>query len=136
MGILQKASLEVPAAWDEIVPHANISAYHDIVAALLKRGYSITQIDSWDSREDFNRDIGAYKALVDGGCTKDFDETFILLKNRMAELETLELVIDGEIVTPETLTSSGTIQSGPMVSDLDHFTIGRPDRRYGCYPSR
>lgn len=134
LDILQKIGFEAVGSWDEIIPHANISAYHDIVSALLARGYTIDQIDAWDSRVDFNMDIGAYKCLVDGGCTKDFDETFILLKNRMLELLTLELIVDGEVVYPD-VAIVGTIQSGPMSSDLDHFTLGSPDRG-SCYYTR
>lgn len=126
IAVLQKASLEVDAPWDEIIPDANKAAYDDIVEPLLKRGYTIDQIDSWDARTTYNIDIGLFWCLVKGGCTKDFDETFIMLLDRRAKLETLEIILDGEIVVPETLTGSGTIKSGAMESDLDHFTIGAP----------
>jgi len=132
--VLQKAAFEVTTVWDTIVPDANLSAYNYIVEALLKRGYTMDQIDAWDSRTTYETDIGLFWCLVKGGCTKDFDETFIMLLDRRLELATVELVIDGEIVTPPPdgpLTASATVQTGAMRNDNDLFC---PPSRQASWP--
>jgi hypothetical protein len=130
--VLQKATFEAVTSWDSIISDSNLSAYNYIVSALLRRGYTMDQIDAWDSRTTYEIDIGLYWSLVKGGCTKDFDETFINALDRRLELLDLELVIGGEIVVPPVLPlgGGGSVQSGTMKNDNDLFCPPTPRRRW------
>jgi hypothetical protein len=57
------------ANWGPIVKTSNKAAYDAIQGALRGRGYTAAQILTWDRREEFNKHIGLYWCLVNGGVT-------------------------------------------------------------------
>lgn len=78
-------------------------AYQEILTVLTGRGYTAAQIAAWDRRAEFNRKIGVCLALMNIGVNHEIDEQRLdrVCKCR-EELLTVEIMVDGEIVTPST----------------------------------
>lgn len=104
VGAIQSAlavsSLDAGTPWEGIAHVANMAAYGQIRAALLKRGFSAAQVDSWDQGAEFQLDLATYWALVRGGLTKDFDPKFIDRLDRRKELATVYVTAAGNAVNP------------------------------------
>ena len=100
MRLKQSSPDNLAAYWDNIITDANNSAWEDIREKLGRRGFTETQIDTWDRSEEFNKDIGLYWCLVKGGVGHNYDDRFIRQLDRRAELETIQVTIAGAVVQP------------------------------------
>lgn len=118
---LQRAGLtDSDSNWDLIVADANEWAYNEIVSALLERGFTISQINEWDRREEFNKSLGLFWCLVLGGVTHAYDDKFIRDLDRREELKTVFVSTGQEPVDPET---ENRISTGMLENDADVFTM-------------
>lgn len=98
---LQKAEMDTEGAWDTIITDANRWAHGEIVSALAGRGYTMSQINAWTQRQDYNVDLAIFWALTNAGTTKSWDQRFIDKLDRRKELMTVKVVgTDGELVVP------------------------------------
>ena len=52
-GVLQQPDGLTGTYWSILIPTANRRAYRELIQRLLSRGYSKTQIDTWDARTDY-----------------------------------------------------------------------------------
>jgi hypothetical protein len=110
----------LPEYWDTIINRSNITAWKDIQGILLARGFLMSQIDSWDRREEFLRDLGMYWALTRGAGAHDYSDAMINKLDRREELRTLVLQIGQESRNPT--RSEGTIESGDLDESRDRYT--------------
>ena len=98
-----------------IIAAANESAYRAVQSALIKRGFSQAQIDVWDRRVEFNRDIAVYQYFVRTGVwarmQSDGREDFEWL-DREAEL-------DSVVVTENDVKLAPANFSKIEVADID-----------------
>ncbi len=106
--LLGKAGEDVDSAdspfgetWLPLIESANVRAYNTVVGVRGGRGYTMEQVNNWPRSPEFNADLALYYALVDGGAgAKLSDDVFIEKLNRLEELKTADVVIDGELVYP------------------------------------
>ena len=128
-----EAVLKVPAGslatgdsayWQGIVTDSNAAAYADILLALLARGLSLEQADTWIGGEEFQLDMGLYWSLVRGGALHSYDPTYVEKLDRRSELATVGLYDEaGNLLIPV----EGQVVHGPLkVSDDDIFALGWP----------
>ena len=130
--VLGKHALESASRWVSITASSNRAAQGNIRQALMARGYTLAQILAWDDVESFNEHLTVFWALVAGGATQSTDQQtieLIKLMDRRAELATVTITTDGEIVEPgdEDNEINATIRSGAMKNDRginrDRFTF-------------
>lgn len=112
---------DLPQRYASVVSDANTAAYQDIRRALLGRGFTVAQIDAWDDRVEFNRDLGLYWIFA-GQPNQSADDTWIEKLNRREELLTIPVLISGEVVEPGG-TSAKTIGWGLMDDTNDAITM-------------
>jgi hypothetical protein len=98
---LKQDSSSLPTYWDTIITDARNSAYREIQAALLQRGYTAAQIAAWDRGAEFEIDIGLFWALVKGAGMKGEDIKFIQLLDRRKELAVVDVTNSDVLQTPE-----------------------------------
>lgn len=113
------AAANLPAQVDVYATNCVDDAYNLIRRKLLGRGYTLAQIDSWDERFAFNRNIALYKALCHVAESDDVDlwpEKF----NWIDALDTIEIVCGGELQTPGGTT--GQVTYGTIDTTGDRFT--------------
>lgn len=102
----------------QFVTDANTFAYNIIRSKLRARGYSLTDIDQWDRREEFNLKLGTYNLLLSAANLQS-DDTWPEKYNIEDQLDDVIVTIDGEPVEIE--TEDANAESGRMAcySDLD-----------------
>lgn len=105
LDLLQKAEVDTSGAWDTIITDANLAAEWDIKQALSGRGFSASQIASWDGATVYNVDLALFWALVKGGVTKSYQPVFIEKLDRREELKTVTVTIGGVAVNPSAVAS-------------------------------
>lgn len=49
--------------WEGVVSRANLWAYWEIVGRLAERGFTKSQIDAWDRGQEFQQDLGLWRAI-------------------------------------------------------------------------
>jgi len=112
-----KSSATLPTYWDTLVSIANTAAYNTILEKLLGRGYEQSDIDAWDRRQEFNYDLAMCRLLrhaASGNTPENWQQQFC----RAGELDTIDLLVDGEIVDP--VADEGEIGYGESaVHDTD-----------------
>jgi hypothetical protein len=79
------------AYWDGIIRDSNNAAWGEIQRRLTARGFTANQIASWEDSAEFNRDIGLFWCLVKGAGLHGYDDKFIKLLDRRAELLEVQL---------------------------------------------
>lgn len=120
-GLLTVATLDLDTPWTGIAHFANLAAYGQIRNALLKRGFSIAQVDAWDDGAEYQLDLGTFWALTKGGCTKDYDAKFIASLDRRKELPTVYVTRGGVPVVPATPRVAVGAMGDPLV-DIFNLT--------------
>lgn len=112
--VLQRGSAaDLEQFWvEERVPRANIRAGNLIVARLRARGFSVGTIDAWDDRESYNRSLGLYFALTDGGLPFGMLPESVKLYDTRSELDKLLVTVGGEPVSPGSPTDYGAFAVG------------------------
>ena len=114
-----EAEVDAAAKYDVLIPRANTAAYNLIRGKLLQRGFTTTQIGSWDQGEEFNLDLACCFLMRTAAQTTESDlwqQKFC----RKDELEDIPVMIDGEIIDPT--TSTGSIGYGDMSRTDDEFS--------------
>lgn len=123
------ASFAPGTNWDLIVSDSNDAAINAIKGTLLGRGYTDSQIRSWDRVAEFNADIALFWCLVNGGVTENYDDRMINKLDRRSELVNVDVMIDGKLVQPGGGGGTGGgIRSGTLKNDTDLFR--EPSRRW------
>ncbi len=103
--------------WPAIVTASNLSAYQEIVGALTERGYTLTQIATWDRGGEFETDIGLFWCLTKGAGLHGNDPTFIFKLDRRAELKDVPVLLAGLEAAPGTVVGFGVLDT-----TCDRFT--------------
>ena len=82
-----------------IIDRCTLAAYNEIVSVLVGRGFSIAQINTWNQRKDYQRDIALCWALKKIGFQRGDEQDFINDFCRADELAEVNLVDEdgGEI---------------------------------------
>lgn len=112
---------EIPLRWSRLAHDANIDAANDITEILLGKGYTQAQIDSWDARQTYNRDIAAHLALVKGGACNDYNQTTIdKLDRRKMLRELVGLMINGTLVIPGASDDTGNGVGIGVIDDSNY----------------
>lgn len=113
---------EQESHWDTLARNGNNAAYGMIRRALVARGYSATQIDQWDDREEFNLNLAICYAIRHGATTRNYDQQAIdkICQQYTEELKTVSLLVSGELVTPS--GAVGSVSRGTLSTDNDTFT--------------
>jgi hypothetical protein len=112
---LSEAS-EVEERYDTIIDQSIQEGYEEIVSSLAARGYSITQIESWDRRARFNIDLALFWSLTKGVISQLPFETIRQL-DRRKELESLTPTVDGVPIPIDPTATSGNIGYGRLKFD-------------------
>lgn len=103
-GVLKVDPEELPvqsAYWLPIVSDSRKSAWNDILGQLVGvRGYSQSQVASWDRGSEIEIDLGLFWCLVKGAGLHEFNDTFIKHLDRREELKTMPITIGGVVVAP------------------------------------
>jgi hypothetical protein len=133
--ILQQDPAAMPSFWDDIITNANNAAYQDIYTNLVRRGFTIAQVVSWDRGKEFQKDIGTYWALLRGGALGAFGEGYKGL-DRRKELEAVELTINGIWQQPGGIVGGlentfAQIATGDYNTGTDMFVPDMQDLRRG-----
>ena len=89
-----------PSKWTTIVADSVAAATLDIAGELQARGYLPSQIDRWDRRQEFSKDIGLYWCLYKGGALANYSDVFIKELNRRKELATVPILAGGLMLLP------------------------------------
>lgn len=109
---------DLAAYWTDIVSDSLTAAYNEIRSALARRGYNTTQIAAWDRGSEFETDLGLFWCLTKGAGLGAPDGRWIEKLDRREELKTVDVTIDGEMVTP---AGRPQINFGPLVDDTQTF---------------
>lgn len=118
--VLKKDVGDLDPYWDRFVAEANAAATNDIMEILLGKGYTLGQIDAWDSRTTYNIDIALYHALVKGAALADYNqETVDKLDRRKRLEEQAALLINGALVQPGAADTGGGAAGG-VIDDTNY----------------
>lgn len=113
-------------AWSRLASEANSWAYREIVSALTARGYSISQVESWDAGAVYQKSLGLYYMLLIPGpdqepLAPDVLKTF----DRREELKTVLVTISDVVKNPTELP--GQPSTGDMaMEDFEHMAKYEP----------
>lgn len=128
--VVGRGVLDANTPWDVIAQDANEAAFGEIVSALSSRGYTGAQISLWDRRQEFNKDLGLFWALTEGGVAKNFDDKFIEKLDRREELKEVFITSGSEPMYPESDdVARGDIRSGKQETNDDLFREPCPPYR-------
>lgn len=88
------AEADLPTKYTaSILAEALQNAYQQICSALVGRGYSKSQIDTWLQGAEFNRDIGVYWCLVKGNQLEPVAEGIVSAWSRLDRRPELATVV-------------------------------------------
>jgi hypothetical protein len=110
-----------------IIADANKSAYQDIQAALLRRGLTQAQLDTWDRGGEYQKDIGLYWCLVKTVGLHAFDDKFCKALDRRGELKCVELYASGVPLILQTPPAEGQVTHGALDTTNDLFVPNAND---------
>jgi len=100
--------------WPEIVSEANEDAYEHVREAMVGQGYTVGQVDQWDYRSRWNRQVAVCYALRAAAVAKGYDETAIDKACKVLDdLEDVTLVINGAHVYPTAAVPQIAFGMGP-----------------------
>lgn len=116
------AGEELPGRYARVVSSANQDAYRAIQSALIGRGFTQEQIDGWDRRVEYNRVLGLYRIFAEQP-NQSADDAWVEKLNRFSELETVPILIGGELQEPEGTTSAQRISFGALDTSDDRITM-------------
>lgn len=110
---------ELGEYWDRLCEQAQQSAFRDIRGALITRGFTAAQVDTWDRGEEFERDIGLYWVLIRGaGVQRLYSSEDIAKLDRREELKTtLVEIASGAPQDPAAVPAK--ISGGQFVTEID-----------------
>lgn len=120
------ADLDAVDYWPVIITECNAAAYNEIVSRLAARGFTTAQIAAWDRGAEFEKRIGLYWALVEGGCLDAFDDKFIeRLKTYLDWLDTVAVTNSGELVASKDCNTGAVNTSGDYFGEPINTDDGR-----------
>jgi hypothetical protein len=120
-GVLKVAFADLPSYWTGVVADSQVSAYQEIEAQLLDRGYILSQVLLWDRGAEFEKDLTIFWALTrGGGLSGMYDDRFIKMFDRRKDLATVAIAISGKYVSPSS-DSPGGITTGARSTTGDVF---------------
>jgi hypothetical protein len=99
---LSKASVSLLGVADGTIAECNLRAYQDIISRLAARSFTQSQIDAWDRRAEFNKDLALFWLFTVGSVPHPFAQESIKNFDRRKELEveTFRLLVGGVPVLP------------------------------------
>ena len=106
----------------ETLNEKTLAAYNAIIAALVKRGFTFAQINTWVERKEFQRDIATCEYLIAIGFQRGDEQDWVEQLCRKDELEEIMLVDDSFVpIEPgDTIaTPFAVIDLEQINSDLD-----------------
>ncbi len=83
-----------------ILPDALNGSYQEILGRLMARGFTKEQVDSFDRGAEFQRAIGIYLALVNGGVYAGMDPETMKCLDRRKELDSVLVFNAGIWIKP------------------------------------
>lgn len=110
--------------WSEIIPKAASTAQQDILSVLLGRGFTLSQINSWDGQADCHRQQTVYWALVEGQGLLGLDPTLVQLVDRLDRRKWLldaALVSGSDVLDPDDDSDQGRVGYGSLNSSDSKF---------------
>lgn len=109
----------LPDGYERLVARSNQRAYSFLRRKLIARGYSASQADSWDDREELNLDLAVMWCLLEDGTSAGTAKSY----DRRAELDDamFRLTVGGEAVAPGNLTLR--VGRGDVATDDDTFSL-------------
>lgn len=110
----------LPPWWTSLNSKSHAWAYHQIVQALARRGYSKALIDTWDEGSDIESDLTIFRALSRGGALEGISPEVIKMFDRREELLSASLVVNGAVKSPD-LPTVGSISAGFYDHSQDLF---------------
>jgi len=109
----------LPPYWTNIVARQHIFAYQTIVAAMVNRGFTLTQIQQWDMGPYYEQQLSEYFVFTDSASTHRLDTEILKLRDIREDLKTVVFTIGGGFVQPGASGDEpGTIGHGDIQSDL------------------
>lgn len=107
---------------------ANPFAYKKIRAVLMGRGFTSSQLDSWEGNTEWNERLGVlYAVLRASKRGEGYDAAGVEqeIKDALEELAAETIVISGEAVYPEGTASR--VSYGDETTSADRFLLDEPD---------
>jgi hypothetical protein len=123
---LGKADASILSFADGTIAECNIRAYQDIISRLGARSFTQSQIDAWDRREEFNRDLALFWLFSVGSIPHNFAQEAIKNFDRRKELEVegFRLLIGNNPVLP---AGGGQESAGGSIGyGMSNFASGLP----------
>jgi hypothetical protein len=93
-------SINASAFWPGIIAESIQTASDIITSKLLGRGYLDSQIDTWDRRVEFNKDLGRYWAFIRGNAANTYNDALIKAFDRTKELDIVAVMSNGILLLP------------------------------------
>lgn len=101
------------AYWSRLIEKARQTAYSDLIDILIGRGYTIAQLDAWDSREVYNRQQALFWLYTETSLGMGYDDKEINKLNRAEQLrKATTIMINGVAVKPDAPAANGGIGGG------------------------
>lgn len=110
---------DLPESSVVLLAECNLAGYGEIQSRLINRGFTQAQIDGWDRRVEFNRDISLFWLLVHAA-NLTADDLWVNKLDRRAELDTVALTVGGIVVAPG--ETSGGFSAGRISTEGDRVT--------------
>lgn len=124
--ILKIDESALPSYWDTIITQAINDAYYEILGRLLRRGYSQSQITSWDRGASYELGMALRQCIIRGGAYDGFNERVIEALEKAEDLDTVLVFVSGEWVRPPE-GNPGLVASGGPSADGGIFNWPDPD---------
>lgn len=112
----EDATLE--AYWTRLITRARQTGYADLTEILLGRGYTISQLDSWDNRETYNRHQALFWVYTESPLGLGTEDKEVNKLDRREQLrKATTIMINGVPVSPGGGTDAGGIGGGLISED-------------------
>lgn len=116
---LKVAAADLPALWTTIATQAVAQSYGDILLLMTPKGYTVGQLDEWDSRVAFSNTQGLYRLGSMGGGFADYGKEFF------AQFDLTEFLTKSGVVT---VAGSAVAPTGGEVGGLVYGRNAEVDR--------
>jgi hypothetical protein len=123
--LTKNVSADLVSAWGLIATQANAMAYADIYSILQSRGYTPTQIASWDHGVAFQTNQGLYWAFTYGASNHGEDDKWVEkwdMRKKLAD-EQFFLSINQVMTIPEYPDGAQVVVGGSMDQPCDRWKL-------------
>lgn len=115
---LKKDVDDLEEYWDNQCADAAATGYSDILGILMGKGYTMAQLDAWDTRVQFSRQQSLFWLLTESSLGIGYDDKEINKLDRRKELqEAVTIMINGEAVKPGATGDVSGIGGGVISED-------------------